>query len=57
MDSGWIMREDFIMRFLFGIAVGILLTLGVAYLHDTGTLRFGPEQAFVNWDTVIALLR
>lgn len=45
------------MRFLFGVAVGILLTLGLAFLHDTGTLRFGPEQAFVNWDAVWTMLR
>ncbi|MGE0565682.1 MAG: hypothetical protein AB7O50_14330 [Pseudolabrys sp.] len=44
------------MRFLFGIVVGIVLTVGLAWMHDTGALRFGPEQAFVNWDAVIGML-
>ncbi len=43
------------MRFIFGIFVGAGLMLGSAYLHDTGWLRVGPAQAFVNWDTVFAL--
>ena len=41
------------MRFLFGIVVGAALLVALAWLHDTGTLRFGPEQAFVNWDVVL----
>jgi hypothetical protein len=44
------------MNFIFGIVVGAALMLGGAYLHDKGTLRFGPEQAFVNWDTVLSML-
>ena len=44
------------MNFLFGIVVGAALMLGSAYLHDTGSVRFGPEQAFVNWDTVLSMM-
>ena len=43
------------MRFILGMFVGAGLILGSAYLHDTGMLRVGPQQAFVNWDTVFAL--
>ncbi|HEY1310299.1 MAG TPA: hypothetical protein VGF02_05055 [Pseudolabrys sp.] len=43
------------MRFLFGVAVGAALMLGSAYLHDTGVVKAGPKQPFVNWDTVFAL--
>jgi hypothetical protein len=43
------------MRFVFGMIVGAVVTLGSAYLHDTGRLRVGPPQAFVNWDTVFWL--
>ena len=41
------------MRFLLGFIVGIAFTVALVWLHDTGTLRFGPEQAFVNWDVVM----
>ena len=44
------------MRFLFGIIVGVLLTVGFAYLHDSAAA--GPQDAsgtqarMVNWDVV-----
>jgi hypothetical protein len=44
------------MRFVIGMIVGAALILGAAYLHDKGTVRFGPPQAFVNWDTVFAMV-
>lgn len=44
------------MRFIFGVFVGAALILGIAYLHDTGMLRFGPAQPFVNWDAVFSML-
>jgi hypothetical protein len=44
------------MNFIFGVFVGAALMLGSAYLHDTGKAKFGPEQPFVNWDTVISML-
>jgi hypothetical protein len=44
------------MRFLLGVIVGAALMLGAAYLHDTGHMRFGPPQPFVNWDRVIGML-
>jgi len=28
-----------------------------AYMHDTGMVRAGPKHPFVNWDTVISMLR
>ena len=49
------------MRFIFGIIVGIALTIGSAYVHDLG---YGHEatapvpgetiaqKPFVNWDSV-----
>jgi len=44
------------MRFILGVIVGGLLTLGGAYLHDdTGVVRAGPPQPFVNWNTVMML--
>jgi hypothetical protein len=39
-----------------GVFVGAALMLGSAYLHDTGRLRAGPAQPFVNWDTVVGML-
>ncbi len=45
------------MRFLFGVVVGAVVLLGSAYLHDTGVVKAGPKQPFVNWDTVFALAR
>jgi hypothetical protein len=44
------------MRFIFGVIVGVVLTLGSAYLHDTKAVRFGPPGPFVNWDTVLAMV-
>ena len=44
------------MNFIFGVIVGAALMLGSAYLHDTGVLRAGPPQAFVNWDVVIGMM-
>ena len=44
------------MRFIWGVIVGAALLLATAYLHDTGVVRFGPPQAFVNWDTVTGML-
>jgi len=43
------------MRFILGAVVGAALMLGIAWLHDTGMVRVGPQAAFVNWDTVFAL--
>jgi hypothetical protein len=45
-----------VMRFIFGVIVGACLTVGSAYLHDTGRLKVGPKEHFVNWDTVVTLL-
>ena len=44
------------MRFIFGVFVGAALMLGSAYLHDTGVVRVGPSQPFVNWDLVFGML-
>ncbi len=44
------------MRFVLGMIVGAAVMLGSAYLHDTGVVRVGPPQAFVNWDTVTGML-
>jgi len=44
------------MRFIFGVIVGAALILGLAYLHDTGVVKAGPAQPFVNWATVMAMM-
>jgi len=44
------------MRFILGIIVGAALLLGSAYLHDTGVIKAGPKEAFVNWNTVMGML-
>jgi hypothetical protein len=44
------------MKFILGIFVGAALMLVSAYLHDTGVVRAGPTQPFVNWDTVFGML-
>jgi hypothetical protein len=44
------------MKFILGAVVGAALMLGLAYLHDTGRMRVGPPQAFVNWDVVVGML-
>ena len=46
-----------IIKFIVGVFVGAALMLGSAYLHDTGVVRAGPAKPFVNWDTVIGMLR
>ena len=43
------------MRFILGMFVGAAVILVSAYLHDTGVVRVGPTQPFVNWDMVFAL--
>ena len=45
------------MRVLFGIIIGIFLTIGVAYIHDStlnpsGTTSAAIERPMVNWDVV-----
>jgi hypothetical protein len=45
------------VRFIYGLVVGAALVVGGAWLHDTGALKFGPSQPFVNWDNVSAMLR
>ena len=43
------------MKFILGVFVGAALMVSSAYLHDTGVVRAGPKQPFVNWDTVIGM--
>ena len=43
------------MRFILGVIVGMVLMLGSAYLHDSGMVRAGPAQPFVNWDSVVGM--
>jgi hypothetical protein len=48
------------MRFLLGIVVGVILTIGVVYLYDASnsgpsnatTQTSVPQQPMVNWDVV-----
>lgn len=47
------------MRFIFGIIVGCLLTIGVAYIHDTSYPPASVDSAavvadgrMVNWEIV-----
>jgi hypothetical protein len=44
------------MRFILGMIVGAAVMLGSAYLHDTGRVKVGPAQAFVNWNTVFSMV-
>ena len=44
------------MKFILGVFCGAALMLGSAYLHDTGVIKAGPKEAFVNWDTVVGML-
>src|SRR5262245_175831 len=44
------------MKFILGVFVGAALMVGSAYVHDTGMVKAGPQQPFVNWDTVIGML-
>ena len=54
------------MRFLFGLVVGIALTLGAALLHDNNLPPLNPslpasgnpaDQPIVNWDALNAAVR
>ena len=54
------------MRFLFGVVVGIALTLGAALLHDNNVpaVNLPPpavgnaaDQPIVNWDALGAVVR
>ncbi len=48
------------MRFLLGIIVGILLTIGSAYVFDASRKGEGPNgsaERIVNWDVLQAQLR
>jgi hypothetical protein len=44
------------MRMFFGIILGIILTIGAAYVSDSVRNTSGPEgsfdRPFVNWDVV-----
>jgi hypothetical protein len=44
------------MRMFFGIILGIILTIGAAYVSDSIRNTSGPEgsfdRPFVNWDVV-----
>lgn len=43
------------MRFLFGLIIGALMTVGAAYVHDSA-IR-GPDQpAIVNWTALDSTL-
>jgi hypothetical protein len=52
--------EEFYMRLLFGIILGVFLTVGFAYLYDASTGRPAESAAqtsldqrpMVNWDVV-----
>lgn len=48
------------MRFIFGVIVGIALTIGAAYIHDRNapeiSITASPaERRIVNWNVVSAL--
>ena len=46
------------MRFLFGIIVGVLLTVGTAYWFDASRKgEAATERPLVNWDVVQAQLK
>lgn len=43
------------MRFIFGLIIGVLLTVGTAYVADAMRGAPGPDgtpQRMVNWDVV-----
>jgi hypothetical protein len=45
------------MRFLMGVVIGCLLTVGVAWFHDLDTDKTQPgetAQRMVNWEVVSA---
>jgi hypothetical protein len=46
------------MRLIFGIIIGILLTIGGAYVHDSASDPANPSQRrIVNWDVADRNLR
>ena len=49
------------MRFITGLVVGIILTIGTAYIADTMHAAPGPDQKearrMVNWDVVDTNMR
>ncbi len=45
------------MRFLFGVIIGVLITVGYAWVHDSSattdmTGQVGENARMVNWDVV-----
>lgn len=47
------------MRFILGVVVGIVLTIGTAYIHDTRFARpvvAGGPPPFVDWNAFFAAL-
>jgi hypothetical protein len=44
------------MNFVWGVVVGIALVVGFSYAHDTGRVKVGPPDPFVNWGTVMSIL-
>jgi hypothetical protein len=44
------------IRFLLGVVVGIVLVVGFSFAHDTGRVKVGPPDPFVNWGTVMGIL-
>jgi hypothetical protein len=40
------------MRLLLGLILGVALTIGAAYLHDSNAARdgLGPPRNIVNWE-------
>jgi hypothetical protein len=40
------------MRTLFGIILGVAITVGAAYMHDSSAVLNapGPARTIVNWD-------
>jgi hypothetical protein len=46
-------REEWALRVLLGMILGVLLTIGGAYIHDTQLIsKPGVERQMVNWDVV-----
>ena len=42
------------MRMFFGIILGVLITIGGAYIHDLNTGPTSTTAKMVNWDVVSA---
>lgn len=45
------------MRFIFGVIIGVLITVGYAWVHDSSATtdmvgRTGENARMVNWDVV-----